>query len=171
MATVKRRPRRRRDVLTFEQELELLIGPKAPDARAFRPGAPHWERSSFISPWERRQAWFRYRDQLLEDSPPGTRPWGWWQYEAPGAKEPLEADAEALVRLGVATPADEAEFRRTTEQLWQYYEDRLPLGLETDEFAKRWARRKALYRRLTGREAPPERQVQNEEAESDGDDA
>lgn len=67
---MRRRARKqRRGELDARQEMELQIGPGGAE-------------SAFESPFVRRDAWFANRDALLRDCNEGSRPWGWWQFEA-----------------------------------------------------------------------------------------
>ncbi|BDG59633.1 hypothetical protein [Caldinitratiruptor microaerophilus] len=179
MCAVKRRRRGRRvsdDALTDAQWWELTLGPSASDARAFNPNAGPHERSAFKSPWHRRSAWLRHREAImaewLEDHP-GQRPWAFWHYDHPDAREVIgeaeatdptgrrtytwtvrEDDDMALVRLGFATEADLAEFIRNTEVNWAAREYRCKHRTDPDWWCEKWRRRKELYRKVTGREAP-----------------
>jgi hypothetical protein len=67
MSTTKRRRRHAREkaLLTEGQELDLLLGPG----------------SAFESDEERRQAWFRHRDELIYAVSAFTRPHAFWRYE------------------------------------------------------------------------------------------
>lgn len=64
-------------VLNLEQYLELLLGPKGG--------------SAFATEFARHLAWMEHRTELLPLVDPGSRPWAWWQYDAPEpvlAREP-----------------------------------------------------------------------------------
>jgi hypothetical protein len=83
-------PRKRRRALaqrsrelTYEQEMELVVGPigRSADGR---------ERSAFADPIERREMWNLHRDRLLDYTPAGQRPWGWWAHDAPEPRPLIE---------------------------------------------------------------------------------
>ena len=70
-------------VLNLEQYLEMLLGPK--------------EASAFGTDFARRAAWHAHKAELLPLVDPGSRPWAWWQYDAPEpvlAREPERAYLE-----------------------------------------------------------------------------
>lgn len=71
-------------VLNLEQYLELLLGPK---------GA-----SAFDSDRSRRAAWRKHHAELLPLVDPGSRPWAWWQYDAPEPVLPREPELAYLKR-------------------------------------------------------------------------
>ncbi|MBZ5590592.1 MAG: hypothetical protein LAP39_00035 [Acidobacteriia bacterium] len=77
----------------LEQFLELLLGPG--DAG-----------STFTSDESRRAAWRLHSEKLLRLVEPGSRPWGWWQYDAPEPALPRESDLDYLVRCGLFTRAE-----------------------------------------------------------------
>jgi hypothetical protein len=89
MAIALERPRRISGALNLEQYLELLIGPKG--------------NSAFDSNSARRTAWREHRTELLPLVDPGSRPWGWWQYEAPEPVLPRESELAYLERCGQLT--------------------------------------------------------------------
>ena len=78
------KPRGTARVLNLEQYLELLLGPKG--------------RSAFDSDVARRKAWHVYRVELLPMVDPGSRPWAWWQYDAPEPVLPRESELAYLER-------------------------------------------------------------------------
>ena len=69
-------------ILNLEQYLELLLGPK--------------EASAFETDFARRAAWHAHQAELLPLVDPGSRPWAWWQYDAP---EPVLAREPELAYL------------------------------------------------------------------------
>ncbi len=71
-------------VLNLEQYLELLLGPK--------------EASAFRTDFARRAAWHEHRAELLPLVDPGSRPWAWWQYDAPEPVLPREPELAYLLR-------------------------------------------------------------------------
>jgi len=75
--------------LSLEQYLELLLGPRG--------------NSAFDSNAARRSAWHEHRAELLPMVDPGSRPWGWWQYEAPEPVLPREPELMYLERCGQLT--------------------------------------------------------------------
>ena len=58
------------DRLNHEQDISLTYGDFV-------------GREAFGSDAERRAAWLRHRDELLQHCPAGWRPMGWWDYESP----------------------------------------------------------------------------------------
>jgi hypothetical protein len=76
-------------VPNLEQYLELLLGPKGG--------------SAFDSDAARHTAWREHRAELLPLVDPGSRPWGWWQYEAPEPVLPRESECAYLERCGQLT--------------------------------------------------------------------
>jgi hypothetical protein len=79
--------------LNLEQYLELLLGPKT-------------AASTFDSEASRRRAWQDHRGELLPMVALGSRPWGWWQYEAPEPPRPRESAVEYLARWGLLSGAE-----------------------------------------------------------------
>ena len=71
-------------VLNLEQYLELLLGPKG--------------ESAFATDFARHVAWHQHRAELLPLVDPGSRPWGWWQYDAPEPVLPREPEIAYLER-------------------------------------------------------------------------
>jgi hypothetical protein len=55
---------------------------------------------------ELRAAWEAYSETIMADwhGGSGTRPWGWWRFEA--EEEPPDAEATRLAQLGVLTDAE-----------------------------------------------------------------
>ena len=79
--------------LRLEQCLELLIGPRD-------------SLSAFASDQFRRIMWQAHSAELLRLVEPGSRPWAWWQYEAPEPARPRESELAYLIRCGLLTAAD-----------------------------------------------------------------
>lgn len=108
--------RKLRDVLTMGQAGELSWSCFTEEPRNFESEA------------DRRRAWEQHRGELLARTRPGTRPSGWWKYDAqthpavvregyimagvkhgPGfAIKVYETECETLIRLGLANAADVA---------------------------------------------------------------
>jgi hypothetical protein len=80
MPVKQRTPKARR--LTSEQRFDLIFG--------------EWAKG-FHTDAERRDAWFRYRDELMQNCKPGVRPSGWWSYEAPFPRPLDSSDAKRLL--------------------------------------------------------------------------
>lgn len=78
------KPRGMAGNLNLEQYLELLLGPKGV--------------SAFDTDFSRRAAWHEHRSELLPMVDPGSRPWAWWQYEAPEPVRPREPELAYLKR-------------------------------------------------------------------------
>lgn len=83
--------------LNLEQYLELLLGPSSG--------------SAFDSDKARRNAWRKHRTELLALVAPGSRPWGWWQYEAPEPLLPRESERMYLERCGQITEPERANLQ------------------------------------------------------------
>jgi hypothetical protein len=82
--------------LNLEQYLELLLGPK--------------EASAFDSDFARRAAWYQHRAELLPLVDPGSRPWAWWQYEAPEPVLPREPELAYLKRCRLLSEPEQLRF-------------------------------------------------------------
>jgi len=108
-------PRKRQRVkarweVTSDQKLELVFGPPSfTDSEAFSPELPERLRSCFESPFLRRAAWFRHRDELMADRGAGSRPGGFWWYEAPTRPREGESEAACLGRLGLLEDWEKAQ--------------------------------------------------------------
>ena len=76
-------------ILNLEQYLELLLGPKGD--------------SAFGSDEARRMGWMQHRAELLPLVDPGSRPWGWWQYDAPEPVMAREPEIAYLERCKLLT--------------------------------------------------------------------
>ena len=90
--------------LDLEQYVELLLGPKG-------------DASAFDSDEYRREAWGAHAAELLTLVDPGSRPWGWWQYEAPEPLLPREAELAYLYRCGLLTRAERERLEQAGIQL------------------------------------------------------
>ncbi len=77
-------------ILNLEQYLELLLGPRG-TASAFR------------SDEIRREAWIGHARELLAVVDPGSRPWAWWEYNAPEPALPWEPELAYLERCNLLT--------------------------------------------------------------------
>jgi len=89
--------REREGVLNLEQYLELLLGPHGP--------------SAFATNAERRMAWRGHRAELLPMVDPGSRPWGWWQYDAIEPVLPREPEWTYLERCQLLTPQEREQLQ------------------------------------------------------------
>ena len=83
------------ETLDLEQYLELLLGPTGLT-------------SAFSSDADRCWAWQEHGPRLLSLVDPGSRPWGWWQYDAPEAPSPREPEIDYLARRGLLTEDERA---------------------------------------------------------------
>jgi hypothetical protein len=54
---------------------------------------------------DQEAAWYEHKADLMEDNPPGMRPWGWWAFEA-GGNHPEDQAAE-LRRLRLLSAEEE----------------------------------------------------------------
>lgn len=79
----------RQSALNLEQYLELLLGPNG--------------RSAFATGADRSAAWRGHRAELLPMVDPGSRPWGWWQYDAIEPVLPREPELAYLERCQLLT--------------------------------------------------------------------
>jgi hypothetical protein len=84
--------------LNLEQYLELLLGPSG-TASAFRCDDA------------RRAAWQAHAPELLPMVAPGSRPWAWWQYDAPEPVLPREPEVAYLERCGGLTETERLQLR------------------------------------------------------------
>jgi hypothetical protein len=93
-------PRKRRTakarigVLTWDQQLELWLGPNG--------------ESCFVTDAERRRAWAAQREEILADCPACVRPWAFWEYEVKHHPTGGVSDREELTRLGLLSPDEVA---------------------------------------------------------------
>ncbi len=92
------------DRLNLEQYLELLLGPKD-------------EMSAFDSDVSRRAAWRDHSGALMPMVDPGSRPWAWWQYDAPGPPLPREPEPAYLSRYGLLTDVERNRLQHAGSQL------------------------------------------------------
>lgn len=83
-------------MLTLEQYLELLIGPRETC-------------STFESDESRCAAWRSHSAELTDMVAPGSRPWAWWEYDAPEPALPREPDFTYLMRCDLLTAREQAE--------------------------------------------------------------
>jgi hypothetical protein len=79
--------------------------------------------NAFASPFLRRAAYYRVREQLLAECSAGQRPWAWWEYDAPEQPRPIgkthilqgrpvtfsEDRTDCLDRLGLLEPWERAD--------------------------------------------------------------
>ena len=80
-------------VLNLEQYLELLLGPRG-------------TASAFTSDALRRAAWRDHARELLAVVDPGSRPWAWWEYDAPEPALPWEPELAYLERCKLLTDTE-----------------------------------------------------------------
>jgi hypothetical protein len=90
--------------LNLEQCLELLLGPKG-------------DGSAFDSDQSRCWAWQEQGAALLPLVAPGSRPWGWWQYDAPEPPYPRESEIDYLARHGLLTDPERLRLDRARIQV------------------------------------------------------
>ncbi len=105
---VRRRSKQRAQVLSMDQRLELTIGPTGRDRIRGQ--------SAFASDLARRRAWIAHRLELLDETPGGTRPWAWWQYDAPAGIRDGSPQAREAYLASVMTPAEREEIARLNER-------------------------------------------------------
>ena len=82
--------------MTLEQYLELLLGPKGLG-------------SAFDTDESRLAAWRSHSAELTDMVAAGSRPWAWWQYDAPKPALPREPDVTYLMRYDLLTEREQAE--------------------------------------------------------------
>lgn len=82
-----------RRALTYQQHWDLVIGWARP------PGTPG---ASFASLADARQAYFEHRDELLTNA--GTRPTGYWLFEADGIDRDFAAGLAWLIANNALRP-------------------------------------------------------------------
>lgn len=69
-------------------------------------------------------AWREHGEAILTAwiaARPGSRPWAWWRYSAPEARNEGEPEAAQLRRLRVLTPAEREALRAENpneEEIW-----------------------------------------------------
>ena len=90
-------------LLDLEQYLELLLGPK--DAA-----------SAFASDESRRSSWRSHAAEVMRLVYPGSRPWAWWEYDAPEPAGPRETEPAYLARWGLLTEAEQASLAQAGVQ-------------------------------------------------------
>ena len=81
------------DRLNLEQYLELLLGPAG-------------TASAFTDEDARQAAWRIAAPELLSMVSPGSRPWAWWQYDAPEPVLPREPEIAYLERCRLLTESE-----------------------------------------------------------------
>jgi len=86
-------------LLDLEQYLELLLGPK--DAA-----------SAFASDESRRSSWRSHAAEVMRLVYPGSRPWAWWEYDAPEPVLPRESETAYLARCGLFTESEQKSLRK-----------------------------------------------------------
>jgi hypothetical protein len=89
--------------LDLEQYLELLLGPR--DAG-----------SAFDSDESRRISWRSHSAELMRLVQPGSRPWAWWEYDAPKPVKPWESAMAYLARCGLLTEGEQASLAQAANQ-------------------------------------------------------
>ena len=82
--------------MTVEQYLEVLLGPKD-------------QGSAFDTDESRLAAWRAHSAELRDMVAAGSRPWAWWQYDAPVPALPREPDVTYLMRCALLTEREQAE--------------------------------------------------------------
>jgi hypothetical protein len=87
----------------LEQYLELLLGPG--DAG-----------SAFDSDECRRTAWRLHWAEVMRLVQPGSRPWAWWEYDAPEPVRPRESELAYLTRCGLLTEAEQVSLAGAAAQ-------------------------------------------------------
>jgi hypothetical protein len=90
--------------LSLEQHLELLLGPTG-------------GQSAFDSDESRCAAWREHSAELIRMVDPGSRPWGWWQYQASAPSLPRESQLAYLVRCGLLTDVEQTRLENAGIQL------------------------------------------------------
>jgi hypothetical protein len=91
------------DYPDLEQYIELLLGPR--DAG-----------SAFASDEARRTSWRSHSAELKRLVEPGSRPWAWWEYDAPEPARARESETAYLERWGLLTEAEQASLGPAARQ-------------------------------------------------------
>ena len=86
-----------------EQYLELLLGPRETG-------------SAFDSDESRHDLWRSHSAELMQLVQPGSRPWAWWEYDAPEPARPRESEPAYLARCGLLSEAEQASLLETAVQ-------------------------------------------------------
>jgi hypothetical protein len=82
--------------MMLEQYLELLLGPKDLG-------------SAFDTDESRLAAWRSHAAELTGMVAAGSRPWAWWQYDAPVPAFARESDLTYLLRCDLLTEREQTE--------------------------------------------------------------
>jgi hypothetical protein len=93
--------------LSAGQMMELQYGP-SPSAG-----------SLFGSREELENAWQRARERLLEQSNPGRRPAGFYEFEFDGRRPPYDTERSVLWRMGLLSEAEKVTLEREWRQEFQ----------------------------------------------------
>jgi hypothetical protein len=104
-----RRRAKPRDEWTREQRQQLITGFEFFGKGFGREGSINRPLNLDLA----REAWNELRAELLPEfiaSKPFSRPWAWWQFDAPEPRDKAESERDYLVRLDLLTD----EERRTT---------------------------------------------------------
>jgi hypothetical protein len=78
----------------------------------------------FYSDHELRAAWDKMRDVILSDfvrRHPGTRPWAWWKFDAPGRRERIDGGVhphDHKERTLSVARTDNPDFWKVAYRLW-----------------------------------------------------
>ena len=90
------------DSLNLEQYLELLLGPRV-------------AASAFDSDESRRAAWRVHSAVLAPLVDPGSRPWAWWEYDAPEPQLPRESELDYLTRCALLSEEESARLQTVSQ--------------------------------------------------------
>jgi hypothetical protein len=105
-----RTSKRRRELDLADSELDLIVGPSPPRSKT-----DLFRFQGRVA--ELEAAWWRFRDELLADCHPGSRPWGWWIFEAREKPPPGSVEqAVRLAQLGELQPAEIARLRSDAQR-------------------------------------------------------
>ena len=55
---------------------------------------------------EIKLVWQQKRDEMLQRSSAGRRPWAWWQFDSPEPRDEGIPEADQLARLGLLTESE-----------------------------------------------------------------
>lgn len=67
------------------------------------------DRPEFRTDKARRAAWNAHREEILAESRAGHRPWAWWEYDAPEARDESQAEEDQLIAMGVVDDDERAK--------------------------------------------------------------
>jgi hypothetical protein len=134
MPVKARHPKARRTALSWEQRMDLVLGP---DER--------WP--AFEDDADRRAWWSIHGETITARLNPGHRPSAWWTYDSAEERDPTVTEAQQLWRMGELSAAEVGELMPFWTE-WaekarrlQYVKDGcvVPPGPEAEALWRSWA--------------------------------